>query len=170
MELQTQAGRSCLVRGIMNRGYIGRDWTEKLPPVCSKCEYNLTGISSEQCPECGTTIYWLDVQRNAKKVYHSLKQTEDFNDLVDVGPYLGTAGAFFILFFWLVRWADGLGRVMGVVLALLTIGCGMQILRSKRVPEWARDLVEVEPKYIKAVVNIAFGLMLIALAIFLPPL
>jgi hypothetical protein len=25
---------------------------------CPKCEYNLTGIESERCPECGTTINW----------------------------------------------------------------------------------------------------------------
>ena len=150
--------------------YIGRDWSEKLPPVCPKCEYNLTGISSEQCPECGKTIYWLAVQSNAWNVYHALNQTEDYNDLVDVGPYVGAAGTFFVLVFWIARWADGLGRVIGVVLAMLTIASGMQILRSKRVPAWARDVVEVEPKYIKAVINISFGLALIAIAIFLPSL
>lgn len=152
----------------MSRGYIGRDWNEKLPPICTKCGYNLTGISSDKCPECGTNVYWFDVQRNARKVYHSLNQTEDLNDLVDVGPYVGGAGAFCILFFWLVRWADGPGRVVGVLLAFLTICSGLQILRSKRVPEWARDLVDVEPKFIKAVINIAIGLALIVLAVFLP--
>ncbi len=152
----------------MNQGYLGRDWNEKLPPVCTKCEYNLTGISSQNCPECGVNIYWLDVQRNARKVYHDLRQTEDLNDLIDFGPYVGGASAFFILFFWLIAWADGLGRVIGVGFALMAIGCGLQIFRSKRVPEWARDLIEVEPKYIKGVINISLGLLLIALAVFLP--
>ncbi len=163
--------RNCSKQDIgMYSKYIGRDWTEKLPPVCPKCEYNLTGISSEQCPECGKTIYWLDVQNNAKKLYHGLRQTEDYNDLVDVGPYVAAASAFFILFFWLVQWADGIGRVIGVVLAVLTICSGMQILRSKRVPEWAREFVEVEPKYIKGIINTAIGLLLVVLAIFLPTL
>ena len=152
----------------MYGSYRGREWGEKLPPVCTHCDYNLTGISSEVCPECGKTIYWLDVERNARQVYHSLRQADDLNDLIDLGPYVGTAGAVIILFFWWVGWGDGLGRVIGVCFALMTLGCGLQIVRHRRVPVWARDYIEVEAKVMKALSVIFLAIGILALAVFLP--
>ena len=38
-----------LIHGLRGRR-VGFD------PHCKKCRYNLTGISADQCPECGSTI------------------------------------------------------------------------------------------------------------------
>lgn len=43
------AGLILLIRGLHGRR-IGTD------PHCRKCHYNLTGLTSRKCPECGTTL------------------------------------------------------------------------------------------------------------------
>ncbi len=36
--------------------------SEEFVPRCKVCRYNLTGLHSSRCPECGTAIEWEDVK------------------------------------------------------------------------------------------------------------
>jgi hypothetical protein len=49
---------------------LRRDWRGKALgeiPFCTKCDYNLTGVSSEICPECGLPLTAGNVRRGEAK-------------------------------------------------------------------------------------------------------
>ena len=152
----------------MRGSLLDSEWREKLPPICTGCGYNLTGIKSERCPECGRRIVWTELKKNAKTLYHSLRQVEDVNLILGVGVYLGAAGAAFVLVFWFMEIA-ALGRLAGFFLGIATFGTGVQVFRARRFPEWADEFLPAKPNYIKGAAVAMFGLAVIALAVFLPP-
>lgn len=143
-------------------------WREKLPPICPGCGYNLTGIESTRCPECGRAVLWTELRTNARTLYHALRQVEDVNDVLTFGTYLGASALAIVGGFCALGWAVGLARVVGFVLALGTIGTGLQVFRVQRFPEWATDLLPQRPNYLRAACVVLMGLTGIALAIFLP--
>jgi predicted RNA-binding Zn-ribbon protein involved in translation (DUF1610 family) len=152
----------------MRGGLFDSTWREKLPPICPGCGYNLTGIESTRCPECGRGIVWTELRTNARTVYHALRQVEDVNDVLNVGVYLGSAALVIVLLFFWLDWAVGLARVVGFFLALATLGAGLQALRVRRFPEWAEEHLLQRPNYPKAAALILGAVAIIALAIFLP--
>ncbi|HRX85939.1 MAG TPA: hypothetical protein P5572_13050 [Phycisphaerae bacterium] len=152
----------------MRSGIYDSAWREKLPPICPGCGYNLTGIESTRCPECGRAVLWSELRTNARTLYHALRQVEDVNDVIDVGMYLGSAALIMILGCYAVNWGVGLSRVVGCLLAIATLGSGLQVLRVRRFPEWAAEQLPQQPNYTKAACLVCFALVAIALAIFLP--
>jgi len=143
-------------------------WREKLPPICPQCGYNLTGIESGRCPECGRGIVWSELRINARTVYHALRQAEDVNDLINVGVYTGVAAIVIVLLFFALDWAVGLSRVVAFLFAIATLGCGLQVFRLRRFPEWTQDYLTQRPNYLKAAALLLVAIAAIALVIFLP--
>jgi hypothetical protein len=151
----------------MNADLLNDQWLEKLPPMCPKCGYNLTGLPEPRCPECGGEFLWTELRKNARRAYHAFQQADDANDLASAGQYTAGVGAAALLVFWLLGWG-GLGRVTAVFLGLATVGLGLQVLRAARIPEWAAGLVRVRPNYNRGVVVALLGAILIGLAIVMP--
>jgi hypothetical protein len=151
-------------------------WHEALPPICKHCGYNLTGLmdgsasslTSNRCPECGAAYFRSELLRTAREMRTALRQTEDINDLVDVGAYVLAGGMAILLVSWVSGIAVPLGRLLGFFTGLGTLGAGLQILRVRRLPAWARPYIQVQPKTAKAVSLIVGGLVLAALAAVLP--
>jgi predicted RNA-binding Zn-ribbon protein involved in translation (DUF1610 family) len=143
-------------------------WREKLPPICPGCGYNLTGLESRRCPECGRHIIWSELRTNAKTAYHALRQVEDVNDMLGAGVGLGIAALALILVFFWINWGEGLARVVGFFLAMGALGAGLQVFRVRRFPEWAAEYLPDRPNYFKAVAIVMLALLTMVLAIFLP--
>jgi predicted RNA-binding Zn-ribbon protein involved in translation (DUF1610 family) len=152
----------------MQTGTTDNHWREKLPPICTGCGYNLTGLASRNCPECGQYITWSEVRANAKVALHALREVEDVNDVIDFGVYLGAGGLLLILVCYGLNFAAGTARVFGFLLGLATLGAGLQVLRVRRFPEWSREFLTIQPKFGKAVSLIFFALGVMALAVLLP--
>ena len=147
---------------------IESGWGEKLPPICPGCGYNLTGLESARCPECGRYVSWTELRANAKAVYYALRQVEDVNDMLGVGVALNVAALLLILIFFLISWGEGLARVVGFFLALGALGAGLQVFRVRRFPEWAAEFLPARPNYLKAIAIVMFALLVMALAVFMP--
>jgi len=152
----------------MRGGRLESTWREKLPPICPGCSYNLTGIESVRCPECGRAIVWSELRTNARTVYHAMRAVEDVNDLLNVGVYLGAAALVIVVLFYIIGYGVSLARVVGLFMALATIGTSVQAFRVRRFPEWATEWLPQQPNYLKAVALVIGALAIIALAVFLP--
>ena len=142
-------------------------WLEKLPPICPRCGYNLTGLAEPRCPECGGEFLWAELRNNARQAYHAFQQADDVNDLAAAGQYTVGVGAAMLLVFRLLGWG-GLGRVAAVFLGLATVGLGLQVLRAARIPDWAVQFVRIRPDYSRGVVVAVLGALLIGLALIVP--
>ena len=143
-------------------------WREKLPPICPGCGYNLTGIESARCPECGRPVSWIELRTNARTIYHALRLVEDVNDVVSFGLYLGGASLLIVLGCYALGIAVSLARVVGFVLALGALGTGLQAFRVRRFPEWAAEMLKHKPQFGKAACIILLALVTLVLAMFLP--
>jgi hypothetical protein len=152
----------------MRGGHVDTTWREKLPPICPGCGYNLTGIESVRCPECGRGVLRTELRDNARTLYHALRQVEDVNDILNLGVYLLAGAAGIVLGFYAIDWGHSLTRVVGFFLALAGLGSGLQILRLRRFPDWAAELMPQRPNYSKAAGLVISALAVMALAIFLP--
>jgi len=126
-----------------------RAWRTPLPPTCGKCSYNLTGLTENRCPECGTPFKWKDVQKRATQAWTLALRLRYANQDAKLGVILGLSG-------WL---AIGLVRLAAAkihflvatvhltafIAGVLAIVLGAQMLNLRRVPHWLRTYISDPP-------------------------
>jgi hypothetical protein len=118
-------------------------WSSPLPPTCAKCNYILTGLSENRCPECGTRFRWKEVRDRAARTWALALRLRHANQDAISGIICSLAGWFAILFVRLFD-IDALHIVVDIVamfMALVTIILGAQVLNVRRVPKWAREYI-----------------------------
>ena len=141
------------------------EWRLPLPPTCPKCEYNLTGLSADRCPECGSTFRWKELRTRASHVWTLTRRLKHANQDATFGLIMALSGWFVVGFVRLVRWDAVMLLVDGiaVIIGLLTIILGSQVLNIRRVPKWARSYVAEPPPSLRlgaGVIVLGFTLLI----------
>ncbi len=147
---------------------LGDEWREALPPICLDCGYDLTGLPSNRCPECGNVFVRADVVRQARQLRNQLRQLRTSNDLLRFGWYLGLGAGgglaiLAVLGFVVHPEFRTMGSIFGLFGGVPTTGLGLQVLRVLRLPVWARERMEGGPDVYRGVALAMLGLgMLVA--------
>jgi len=145
----------------------GRNWHEKLPPVCPHCGYILFGVSAGRCPECGKRFFYAQIQQQAKRIYHELQCIEDMNDYVRIGHYV-TGGGYLCLVGLELLGMALVGRPLALLLGFTAFGSGAQLFRIRNLPRWAAPFMPHAPNYTGGWINILLGGVLVVAAHLLP--
>ncbi len=155
----------------MNRNLYGQmeepidvDCGDRKAPRCPRCGYDLRGSSTRRCAECGYRATKLELREAAEATTRQMFEVEDLRFKLRAGCWFGGLGAVGIA---LSRWMGlgGLGMIIGVICGVGMLGCGLQVLRVKRLPSEAQALVASESDYIKGALLSVLGLAMIVLSV-----
>ena len=139
-------------------------------PLCLVCGYDMRGLHSGRCPECGNSFVYREWERAVRDAKADIAQVEDFFRWVSWAWKLVVFGI--ALFLTTLIPGAPLWRVFARVAALISGAIAfllaINILRIRRVPTWARSHFTVPPDYSSALVGILGGAALVLAAIFLP--
>ncbi|MHC4441245.1 MAG: hypothetical protein ACYTF1_00460 [Planctomycetota bacterium] len=122
------------------------DWRIPLPPTCRKCNYILTGLPHNRCPECGAVFNWKEVRRRASRTWALALRLRHANRDAFTGIKFGLGGwgglaVAKLLPLMGIELIGPMVQIMAFVMSILTVVLGAQVLNIRRVPKWARVYV-----------------------------
>jgi hypothetical protein len=140
----------------------GREWQERVSPICPSCSYELRGIPELRCPECGYRPTFAELRDGARQTHLALMELESVRANMRIGWIVlacAAAGS------PLLRWVGlgGLTLFLGVFIAIGVVGFGLQALRIRQLSPQVREHMEigrsVEQGVLLAVLGAVFGLV-----------
>ena len=144
-----------------------KSWNLPLPPTCRQCGYNLTGLTSLRCPECGTSFKWNEVRIRTRRILGDMERMETVQRDVRQAWYLigaGWAAGLLGALPAIVR-MKGLLEVAALVLAFLSLVIALQISRYWRIPAWAREQMPRKPDMTSGVLAIGACVLLLGFSL-----
>lgn len=147
-----------------------REWHLPLPPTCRKCGYNLTGLDSNRCPECGREFKWKEVRLRTARIWSLTLRLRHANEDAMLGLKLAGGG---LLFYGLALLTQSLvviviAKICGFVASVLSVVLGSQVLNLRRVPVWARPYASKPPPNLPlGVLTMGLGLLLMLVSLLL---
>lgn len=146
---------------------VGRPWMHRVPPECPDCGYNLTGLLSGVCPECGMPVQRRVVEQQARDVVAEAWRLKGINDVAKAALIIGVVAAVMMLGMRLIGYPVA-ARVIGFFGGVLAFGLGLSILRAMRVPLELLEEMEGKPNYPMGIAAAALGAVLVGLAVVMP--
>lgn len=137
-------------------------WDQAIPPTCGDCGYNLLGLRSNRCPECGASIDLNYAQQRIREMKTTLSLLSTANRKFKISLGIAIGGWLLLL---LVRMPPGwmptivwsslggvaiLGALVGAIMAY-------PVLHVRKLPPWAREMIGPPPPNL-TVGDIALGL------------
>ena len=144
----------------------GDPWISKMPPTCPKCGYNLTGLPSSRCPECGTICDRRELERRARDFAVQAAKLKEINEVSGWGLRLAIVG-FSLLGLGLLIGAFEVVRIVGLPVGVLTFGLGASVFRALRLPAWVANELGARANYPLGISVALLGLLLTVLCIIL---
>jgi len=149
----------------------GAGATEDPPLFCLACGYDLRGMASGRCPECGHAFVLNDWRREVAAVQSRMRDLDEALRWIPVGWKVVTVGVALRLF----GFAPGVTGMGDLLIRGATFVCGFvgfflgaNIWRIRTLPAWARDRLTTQPNYMGATMSIAGGSLLLIVAVVLP--
>ena len=118
-----------------------------VPPICTHCDYELTGLTVPRCPECGQPFKIDKIRMQSVQNGSLIRRLAYANSAAWLGLKLAAGAWAAVLLFQLpllrnVRLAVYLAATAGAVLATVL---GLSVFQLYRVPRGARRFIEKPP-------------------------
>jgi hypothetical protein len=141
----------------------------RLPPICPQCGYNLTGLNSNRCPECGHVFMRRDVARISQEMNTMIGRFRNWRSRIRAGACVAlAAGALLGIGKLVGDPVESLARTATVFGGLIAFGLGMNVLLIYRYPSFVREQITPPPDPLLGLGVGALGLADIGLALLLP--
>lgn len=148
---------------------MGDEAPGDIPPFCLTCGYNLTGMVSDRCPECGHYFVQKEWRQQVSILKRQIDDLKIVNERAKLGIKIGLSGVI-LLFFSFLTLGGCISMALNgitVIIGFSSLFMGIGVFRLKQLPKALRDQELITPDTPLAMKSILLGISLIIVAFIL---